>query len=419
MRFTFLIFSLVLSSFFLGFFRVPHELGFAARGKTKALVRSPGKFRECCLYPQGKFFPLGLYSLDTETPEELYQVKQSGWNAGHTYGGDMLALENKMDQSGMFSMVTLEDKDEASTKQRIQALSTSDSVWMWDFPEEQRWWEPEEFNLIKNLSQWTRKYDPKKRPNFMYIPGHYTTDDVSFYVPYLDIIGTGVYPEYMHQPHAWVRYRMEANLQAITKAGFTIGSDYLHGEKTPICIPMLFTDTMLTDGDKFPAITPAAAYHDVYSCLASGARGIVVFSYFHRHDPPGLEKTYKAYSKAASEISGPEGLGQAILFGKLASVNWEITKGPPRTETFNVEGEKMSYPSLNVRGMEWKGSLYIIAVNSSQQEDRVHSVFKNLPSHGHEAKVLFENRTLPLDQGSMADTFSKLGVHVYKIGVHP
>jgi hypothetical protein len=84
---------------------------------------------------------------------------------------------------------------------------------------------------------------------------------------------------------------------------------------------MLYSDAGSSGlGDKFDPITPTGAYHDFYSCLASGARGILIFSYFHRNDKPGLQNVYDAYAKAAGEVSGPEGVGQALLFGQLVKV---------------------------------------------------------------------------------------------------
>ena len=48
-----------------------------------SLTPAPGDFSERP-YPQGRRFPLGLYSV--HTPEEMAAVKAVGYNMGHRYG---------------------------------------------------------------------------------------------------------------------------------------------------------------------------------------------------------------------------------------------------------------------------------------------------------------------------------------------
>ena len=358
-------------------------------------------------YPRGRQFPLGLYSI--HTVEEMKDATKSGWNIAHSYGFKFDFL-NVASQGGMFALAHLSDDGEQQDRGTIEQLAISDSVAWWDFPEEQRYWRENEFSLVKNLSQWTRKYDPKQRPNFMYIPSHYDSEAIAKYIPYLDIIGAGCYPEYAHQPRAWVRWRVESEIEAIHKAGFKVGQDYLHGEKTPIGIPMLFADV-----NKMDIISPVEAYHDFYSCIVSGARGILVFSYWHQRDEEVLRKTYQAYAKAASEIAGVENLGQVILFGEEnKNISLEIVSGPLYTYNFRPHGmkEDIRYSSLNVLAKEWNGNLYIFAVNSAEKELKV--TLKGLPAE-KEATVLFEDRTVPVNDGQFEDNFGWLGVHIYKV----
>jgi len=358
-------------------------------------------------YPQGMQFLLGLYSI--HTVEEMKGARRFGWNMAHRYGFKIDFLD-VVSQGGMFALVHLSDNEEQLAKSTIERLAAYDCVAWWDFPEEQRYWREGEFSLVKNLFGWTRIYDPNRRPNFMYIPGHYDSEAIAKYVPYLDIIGAGCYTEYVHQPRAWVRWRIESEIDAIHQAGFKVGQNYLDGEKTPIGIPMLFADV-----NKMGIISPVEAYHDFYSCIASGARGILVFSYWHQRDEAVLKKTYQAYAKAASEISGSENLGQAILFGQEnKDIHFEITNGPMYTYNFRPHGmqEDVRYPSLNVLAKKWNKDLYILAVNSA--EKGISATLKGIPS-AKEAIVLFEDRTVPIHKGQLEDSFGWLGVHIYKI----
>jgi len=368
-------------------------------------------------YPQGKAFPLGLYSI--ETLEEMQREQPHGWNIAHTYG-KQAEHQAVVKQAGWAGLAHLAKAAEEETKAMIEALLGSGPVAWWDFPEEQRHWRADEYQIVKDLSAWTRKYDPQRHPNFMYLPGHYGAEAVAKYVPYLDIIGAGTYTEYAHMPRAWVRWRMEETIRGIALAGAKIGPDYLAGEKTPIGIPMLF----YRDG-ALDIISSVEAYHDFYSCLAAGARGMLVFSYWHKRDADVLQKSYDAYAKGAAEVSGPEGLGQALLFGEDVPLTCEITDGPERTYAFRPTGlkEDVSFPSVNVLGKRHQGKLFVIAVNSSERP--VKAKLAGLPEGVPQLRLPFEKapgpdgkptdqpRTVKVEGGVAEDSFGWLGVHVY------
>jgi hypothetical protein len=389
------------------------------RERPKQAAEQPDKLP----YPQGDQFPLGLFSFGVENPEVVPEIRKFGWNLGHSYGSQEDLLKS-VRRGDLFAFVRVgniqpanDANSEASAQRALKRFAADKRVAWWSLPEERRYWIPDEFSLIKHWSRWTRRYDPRPRPTFMYLPGHYTAADIAPYVPYLDIIGAGAYTEYMFMPRAWVRYRVESEIEAIHKAGFKVGPNYLRGEKTPIGIPMLFSaESSASDGKKFAPITPEAAYHDFYSSLAAGARGILVFSYYHRHDRPGLEKSFAAYCRAASEVSGSEGLGQALLFGQETEVSFAVTKGPSHTRAFRPPQLKQDirYPALNVRAVKWKDHLYILAVNSTEDEEGLRVTFKGLPAKAKDARVLFERRTVPLIDGQIEDRFKRLGVHIYK-----
>lgn len=370
-------------------------------------------------YPQGRQFPLGLYSIGTA--DEMKLEKPFGWNIAHTYRMKPEYLGIVKEAGGWFGLAHLDKgKTEAETQGLIGDYLARGPVAWWDFPEEMRWWEEDEFQTVNNYSEWTRKYDPQKRPNFMYHAGHYTAGALARYVPYLDIIGAGTYTEYAHMPRSWVRWRVEETIRGIEMAGHKIGPDYLNGERVPIGIPMLF----YVPG-AFDVISPVEAYHDFYSCLAAGARGILIFSYWHKRDADVLQKSYEAYAKAASEVSGPEGLGQALLFGEDVKLVPQVLDGPPQTYAFRPTGtdQTISYPSVNVRAKRHEGKLYIIAVNSSERA--VQARVKGLPEGLTSLRLPFEKlldeskkptdqpRTVTVTGGAFEDSFGWLGVHVY------
>ncbi len=304
---------------------------------------------------------------------------------------------------------------EAEAARTIRQLAASDAIAWWDLPEERRWWRKNEMALIANYCKWTRRYDPRKRPNYMYIPGHYTIKGVVKYVPHLDIVPASVYTTYSGMPHAWVRWRMETTVKAIGVAGYTIGDDYLKGQKTPVAALELFYGGKKDKPVKI--MSPQGAYHDFWQCIVSGARGILVFSYWHKRDKPQYEKNWQVYNRAASQITGKERLGQMILNGKeLNTLRCEVTKGPERTEQFVPRGtnlKSLNFPSIDFLAKVWNEHLYIILVNSAEKP--VSARVTGLPGDIDKAVVLFENRTVPTKKGSLEMSFGPLGVHILKM----
>ncbi len=411
------------------------------------------------IYPEGKRFPLALYSI--HEPEEFADAADAGWNVGHRYGFSEnylpLAAENgflslahlvgrtteprpeglaalELGKTGEGTDATTgantEETGETShgfkpgerprleqeVRADIEAYASHDNLAWWDIPEEMRYWFQGEFDIVKNMFAWTRKYDPRKRPVMMYHPGHSTAERVEKYVDFLDIIAVGAYAEYSHQPRAWIRWRVESEIEAIENAGFTVGSDYLNGEKTPIGVPMLFGKP-----EDMDLIVPAEAYHDFFSCIASGAKGILVFSYWHKRDMPTLQKTWElGYKKAAADFMAEPSLNQAVLFGQDVPLAVEITKGSPRTVPFRPYGldEDIDYPAVNVLAKAYEGSLYIIAVSS--QERGVTAKVSGLPEGVQSLARIADGRSqeqggndVVVNAGTFEDDFGWLGVHIY------
>jgi hypothetical protein len=263
---------------------------------------------------------------------------------------------------------------------------------------------------VQNYSALTRTYDPQLRPNYMYIPTHYTKDQVKNYVPYLDIVPASAYADRAGWPHAWVRWRMEETIRGINVAGAPIGNDYLNGQETPVGIVQLFV------GPNAIVPTPAQTYHDFWQLVASGAQGIFVFSYLHRNDAGGvLIPNWNLLQEAASQMTGPEQLGNMVLYGTPTSgVIFSVLAGPTQTVSFTPTGytTPVQFPSIHLFA-QWNGNTYIIAVNSTDQDVTVQ--ISNVPTTPTSATVLFQGRTIPISGHSFSDTFSAWGVNIYKV----
>ena len=164
-------------------------------------------------------------------------------------------------------------------------------------------------------------------------------------------------------------------------------------------------------------MTPEGAYHDFWQCIVSGARGIAVFSYFHRRDRSEYAATWRMYNKAAAQVSGAEQLGPMILRGEeIANVKAEILAGALRTVEFKPHGNKvppLSYPSVDLLAKSWNENIYVIAVNSA--ESWVKARINGLPIKAGEATLLFEEETVPVTDSTLLAEFGPLGVHIFKI----
>ena len=202
-------------------------------------------------------------------------------------------------------------------------------------------------------------------------------------------------------------------MHGVALAGKTPGPDYLAGQKTLVAVLYCATNA------NYPGVipSPAQAYHDVWSAIASGAQGISVFAYWHGvHDTPALTNNLLQLHLAASQISGAEQLGAVVLYGAPnTNVTFSIASGPTQTVAFQppMETNLFQYPSLNVLSKTWSGNVYAIAVNSTDQS--VSAVLSNLPTAAATAVLPFESRSVPVSEGSFADSFPPWGVHIYKM----
>lgn len=395
------------------------------------------------VYPAGPLFPLGWYDIGTDAPEDppesqdpvkaMLQERESGFTIAHRYGepspdpygGPLTSLRylQQADEGrvGVLTNIATNIRiqgndnrhpvDEATMAGFIAERAESDRPVWWNLTEELRYWRVPELEILTNYSSWTRQYDPLQRPVHMYEPGHRQRNGLAETVPYLDVIGVGAYTNWYRQPHPWLRWRVEELIHGINLAGATIGSDYLNGEKTPVAALELFW------GDDRPVPTPAGAYHDFWQALVSGARGIMIYSYYRRLTHPSLPDVLDAYNTAAQQLTGSVHLDDVILYGtELGGVTAEVTDGPPMTPEFTPidVDEPISYPSIDLLAKRWRGRTYVIAVNSSP--DPVTGRLAGLSSLPRSLAILpFERQHLTVVDGDVSLEFEPLGVHVLMI----
>ena len=383
-------------------------------------------------YPLGRAFPLGLYSI--ARPADMQAARRSGWNIAQSYGfkpeflqkcadGGMLAIANIGSDKGKGD--NRQGWPEAKVRDAIAAMADSDRVFFWSIPEELRYWRKPEMAILRDYPAWVRKYDPARRPTYMYLPNHYGAEAIAKYVPHLDIICAGTYTTNGGHPHAWVRWRMEAILNAITQAGCQVGGDYPKGEKIPMAVLELYRPAGKAKADvvqretwpeRTRVMTPEGAYHDFWQSIACGARGILIYSYWHIRDHADLPACWEMYCKAAAELTGPGNLDQLALYGKsIPGIKAEVVGGVVRTVEFVVGKDKppVRYSAVNLRGMELDGRRVLIVVNSA--ESLVQCKITGLPEGTARARRLFAEGAYPVAEGALSLDLGPLGVCILEL----
>ena len=374
-------------------------------------------------YPQGTAFPLFLYEADPS----FTNMTVCGWNIAQDYGqvtntdvtGFLQGLATN-DVTGVAVIPATGTADpysewtQTAVSNWVQSIAGGTNLAWWYLPEEMK---PNNYtserNLVRDYVAWTRLYDPAQRPVYEYTPNYFANTDLNGVASYVDVIGVSCYCEGVGMPHAWVRYKLQTvGAGGVALAGKTLGSNYLAGQKTLVAILYAAQDTNYAPSEPQPAQT----YHDVWSAIASGAQGIGVWSYYHalHDDPANLTNNLNQLEAAALQLTGPDHIGSAVLFGTVNSnVTFQVTSGPTNTVSFISTGSTSTqYTSINVLAKTWNGNVYVIAVNSTS--NTVAAVFTNVPSPLTAAAVPLEGRSVGMTNGSFSDTFSAWGVHVYK-----
>lgn len=382
------------------------------------------------LYSNGSVFPFGLYSV--ETKENMAAVRADGFNFIQTYGTQSVEWVRLAAEAGLGVAVHVgpslkkDEKDVAEPFNKdvhlkafaedFNRFKDEQNIVCWAIPEEQRWWRGSEMTLVKEYASYIHNNDPRKRPVGMYQAGHYDIQGLVRYVPHLDWLNKGVYTVYAGRDtcRAWVGKQVDDLTSALH-----LGSQPwpIRGAKgrMPMAVLELFSE--------FPKYQPdlrlnaRKAYHDTYASIVAGAKGIFVFSHFHRVRTDGA---YDGFKQAAGEIAA--GLGEIIVAGAPRDgVSVEIVQGPVEIPADIPQLTDDSYPAgpaptmrPSVRFAVWDhaGMTTLIAVNSANVpvHARVRLPYPALAS----VECPYEKRTVKADAGVFEDNFEPLAVHIYR-----
>jgi len=371
------------------------------------------------LYPYGNKFPLGLYSLHTDLDSAYYY----GWNNGHRYGfriddvrylatpmPDSYFEECKKNNLHSFARLSWADSldrkwsvsDQKIINEIIQQEKHTNISW-WDIPEELRYWKNSEYSILKNYSQLIREHDTKKRPYYMYIPGHYEKEAIKYYVPFLDILPASCYTNYQDNPHVYVRWSIERTKDAILDDGYKLGKDYINNEKTVIAILELF--------EKENLLTKGGTWHDFWLAIACDVKGIQIFSHFYRNQSHTLKGSWNILNKAI-QLFKKNKFDEIMLNGENLELKQKIIIGPSTSPTLHIQDKSYILPSLKFLAKKHQDTTYVIAVNSSNES--IIYQLEDIPPLVIESKNLISGKINNVNNQLIVDTLAPLGVSIFK-----
>ena len=349
------------------------------------------------------FFPLGLYvgraPSSREAFDELDEIADSPFNTIMNYQineGSIAQIRRYLDavnQSGLKIIYSIKDfyqgtkyypkrighyrGEEGMTRGVISEFKSHPAILAWYLNDELP---------TKYIPRLARRYKLVKQLD----PGHpawvvlYQVRELKDYLGTTDVIGTDPYP-IPNKPISMVSQWTRMTRQAA-------------GPKRAIwMVPQMHNAGIhRKDNRKYPSPTLDEVRCMAYQSLVHGANGLVFYSFFDlKRDPMGFEKRWADVKQMGQEIKE--------LIPILLS-----TEEPPKAQLSS--GAR----NINFSTKQHDGKLYILAVNISREE---HDAEFTISAEASEARVLFEDRSLPIATYRLKDKFQPVAVHVYEIEI--
>lgn len=265
--------------------------------------------------------------------------------------------------------------DEPTLRQEIQkqvnALAQHREVIWWAVePEELRHWHGDEMKYLAIVTDTIRQTDPQRRPIYHYNPNNRDSVSLGPIARYVDVLAKGSYVNLggRKRDRAWVRWSVEQEIEAIRATG--------RSDMIPIVMPELCQDPHPTEDKEIRAWVR----HDVYLGLASGAKGVFIWSLFKRKEVARTwQLWYDGYAECARELNGERALAQVFLFGQRRSeFTVKLVKGeaaakvtlggdvePSTTSAQERALRKIEVPSWTAVEYVFGGDRWLFVINSA------------------------------------------------------
>ncbi len=280
------------------------------------------------IYPRGKTLPFLGYSGDPA------RDLTNGFTVAGPVYGDQLPYLRRCFSNGwpvvahVGPHITFNDKSPDKYKLNVAALRAEvekqmqelaphkEIVWWAVTPEELRPWRKDEMNYLEVVTAAIRAHDPLQRPIYLYNPNNRDAKTLEPIARQVDVLGKGCYVNSSgkKRDRSWVRWSVEQEVAALGAAG------------RPGAIPLLMPELCKDPEPSEDLEIRAWVRHDIYLGLASGAKGVLIWSLFKRKEVKhSWQLWYDAYAECARELNGRRGLAQVFLCGERRA-NLKITQ---------------------------------------------------------------------------------------------
>ncbi len=339
-------------------------------------------------------------------PEYFPQVNQAGMNIVSMVPMSVAEYQQYFalaEQNGLKVRVSISPSfltaPDSTVTNYVAALARSSAVAMWYLPEEPKTAADHEswrrlYNLIK-------KADPMQRPVGLYLAEGVSPEYFRAWSDVTDVIFCGAYPELYGIDRASMVTRIKGAVEGTAGTNTTV-----------IATPQFFDAQTYMERNGLSSLPPGVytghpnyqyMRFDAYVPLMLGAQGLDWYTFEYGVYVPDMVDSLRRVLAELTQLKPiltstdpvPQGMGYTILSGP----------------TMSNSAMGVRHPSILMTARSYGGSTYLFA--ASLVRDPVQVKFTGLP--GAKAEVLFENRTLRIDQGTMVDTFSDYAVHVYKL----
>jgi len=223
--------------------------------------------------------------------------------------------------------------------------------------------------LVRNY-RWLRDLDPD-HPGYIVL---YQVDELDGYADTTDVFGVDPYP---------IPSRPVTMVSDWTDAAVKTGR--------PVwVVPQIFDWSVYNTTNKPSPPTFEEMRCMTYLALTHGANGLIYYSYFDLKRAPNFEKRWGEVKRLVGEVR--------------QLVPWMLAPRPSPLQKEN---------GLHLRSWQRGKEILIVAINPERKpiEAKV-----RLPQGVRKVEVLFENRAVIPEDGSIAETFEPLAVHVYRVG---
>jgi hypothetical protein len=367
------------------------------------------------------FFPIGLYycgeEFDDTTGKLLRELRDYGFNTLGYYRYGTPAWKTELELAHKLGLkvwvrghngFSIDSPEiEKAAIEQIRQLRHHPALLFWEFQDEPLYNKVSVDNSRKG-HRLVKREDPDHPLLTVEWPG--VPERFSEWKGIGDIFGTDLYPiprerAYGKLPNHDIT-QMRDYLEALRKA---------HGDRPLLLVLQGWAWDPLKDGEKgYPTVTESRFM--AYQSVIHGARGLFYYGQFQCTKPnpaAGIAATSKEPTLQKAEFEKCQALNRQF-WDRHRGFFKELTKASS-IFTLPKAAEAITSTDAVIENATRKaadGELYLMAVNAGNKERQ--ATFR-LPagSKAAEVHVLFEDRKLPVKDGTFVDRFRPYDTHVY------